>query len=141
MCQTAVCGKTSRISVLLVDSHADFRRIATRFLEQDQDIVVVGLLAIDGDLLQTVRQVNPKIVLLDLGISAPSRLETIRQLRRAIPQSRVIALTLFDAEGYREAVLAAGADDFIIKDALHHALLPAIHRVATTPSGLVPPPS
>jgi hypothetical protein len=46
-----------------------------------------------------------------------------------LPQAQIIVLGLLD-EGYRQASLAAGADQFLLKDDLMTTLLPAILDVA-----------
>jgi len=61
-----------------------------------------------------------------------SGLETIPLLRAMLPEASIIALTLLDAKVYRQATLAAGADDFVLKANLSTDLLPAIRRVAKT---------
>jgi len=61
-----------------------------------------------------------------------SGLETIPRLRAMLPEVSIIALTLLDAKVYRQAALAAGADDFVPKANLSTDLLPAIRRVAKT---------
>jgi len=47
-----------------------------------------------------------------------------------LPKVGIIALTVLDTNGYRQAALAAGADDFVAKASLDTDLLPAIRRVA-----------
>lgn len=42
----------------------------------------------------------------------------------------IIALTLLEADSYRQAALAAGADDFVEKSTLSTALVPAMRQVA-----------
>jgi DNA-binding NarL/FixJ family response regulator len=55
--------------------------------------------------------------------------ETISRLRKMLPGVGIIALPLLDSNAYRQAALAAGADDVVSKAELVNDLLPAIRRV------------
>ena len=118
------------ISVLLVDDNPAFLRIVTRFLQEHDDIVIVG--AADGgeEALALAQDLQPDIVLIDLAMPGLSGLETIPRLRAVLPEVGIIALTVLDINSYWQAALAAGASDFVPKARLNTELLPAIRRVA-----------
>lgn len=118
----------NEIGVILVDNHPDLARITKRFLQQDEGVTVVEMMA-EQNLVRTVEQTHSQIVLLDMEDSTRAALDMIATLRTCLPELGIIAVTLFDTLDYREATLAAGANDFIPKDALGKDLLAAIHRV------------
>jgi DNA-binding NarL/FixJ family response regulator len=68
------------------------------------------------------------VILLDLDTSDRTGLATLADLRTALPEARLVAMSLLGADGYRQAVLAAGADDLVVKSNLRTDLLPAIRR-------------
>lgn len=89
---------------------------------------VVGT-ALDADTaLQQALALEPSIVLLELQLPCGTGIATIEHLHAALPDVAVIVLSLLDADAYREAALAAGADDFVSKTQLSTQLLPAIRR-------------
>jgi DNA-binding NarL/FixJ family response regulator len=51
------------------------------------------------------------------------------RLRKVLPSVGIIALTLLEGNAYRQAAMAAGADDLVRKADLITDLLPAIRRV------------
>ena len=120
------------ISVLIADDNPTFLRIVTRFLEeQSRKTVSVVATAHGGEeALIQAEALRPQVVLIDLNMPGLSGLEAIPRLRRALPDAGIIAVTLLDTDGYRQAALAAGADDFVSKMTLNTELLPAIRRVA-----------
>jgi len=120
------------ISVLLVDDNPTFLRIAARFLQSQEGVVVVGTASGGKESLVKAKELQPQVILLDLAMPDLPGLEAIPRLRDMLPEAGIIALTLLDTKGYRQAALAAGADDFIPKVALNTDLLPAIRRVAQT---------
>jgi DNA-binding NarL/FixJ family response regulator len=123
------------ISVLLVDDNPGFLRIATRFLEQHDDVVVVGAAGGGEEALALAQDLEPDIVLVDLAMPGLSGLETIPRLRAMLPGVGIIALTMLDTNSYRQAALAAEANDFVPKASLDTDLVPAIRRVAEGEAG------
>jgi two-component system nitrate/nitrite response regulator NarL len=121
-----------KIRVLLVDDHEPFLRVATEFLQRHHELVVVGTAREGKEALALAQALRPQIILLDLNMPGLNGLETIPHLRVMLPQTGIIALTLLDPRTYRQAALAAGADDFVSKANLTTDLLPAIRRVAQT---------
>jgi DNA-binding NarL/FixJ family response regulator len=123
-------GEMNPVSVLLVDDSPIFLRIATQFLQQYGDVVVLGVADGGKECLLQAKRLQPQVVLLDLSMPDLPGLEVIPRLRAVQPQVGIIILTMLDTNGYRQAALAAGADDFISKANMADDLLPAIQRVA-----------
>lgn len=120
------------VRILLVDDSPIFLRTLTCLLQEhhQSEVVVVGTAGGGKEALAKVQDLRPEVILLDLAMSDLSGLEMIPRLRRILPEVRIIALTLLDANDYRDAALAAGANGFVSKATLHTDLLPAI-RYAT----------
>jgi two-component system nitrate/nitrite response regulator NarL len=121
--------KDSKISVLLVDDHEAFLRVATEFLQRHDELAIVGAARGGEEALTLAQDLRPQVILIDLNMPGLSGLETIARLRAMLPEVSIIALTLLDPKAYRQAALAAGADDFVPKANLSTDLLPAIQRV------------
>lgn len=119
----------SAVRVLLVDDNSTFRRLATRFLAEHDEIEVVGALRGGRDALAQIHELRPDVVLIDLAMPDLSGLQTIPHLRAARAEVGIIVLTLLATEAYRQAALDAGADAFVAKPNLTTELLPAIRRV------------
>ena len=130
-------ARMTPISVLLVDDNVTFLRIATRFLEVQDSLVVVGAVHIGEEAVAQIQDLRPDIVLVDVSVSNGHGLEVISRLRAVQPGVGIIALALVDTDGFWQAALQAGADDFIPKFAMSTNLLPAIRRViqANQPHG------
>lgn len=119
------------IHVLLVDDNPTFLRVLMRFLQEhcQDEVVVVGTAGGGEEALARAQELRPHVILLDLGLPDLPGLEALPRLRSMVPDVRIIALTLLEPHSYREAALAAGADDFVSKATLYTDLLPAIRRV------------
>lgn len=118
------------ISVLLVDDNPTFLHFATRFLKAHDEVVVLGTATRSEEAIARAQELQPQVVLLDLAMPDLScSLETIPRLRSILPETRIIAVTLFATDGYRQAAFKAGVDDFIPKHKMDTDLVPAIQRV------------
>ena len=118
------------ISVLLVDDNPAFLRIIARFLQEHDDVVVIGTTDRGEEALALAQDLQPDMVLMDLAMPGLSGLDTIPHLRAMLPEVGIIALTVLDTNSYLQAALEAGANDFVPKASLNTDLLPAIRRVA-----------
>lgn len=117
------------IRVLLVEGNPIFLHIAMLLLEKHyhNHVAVVGVAGGSEDALAKARNLQPHVILLDLGIPGLRSLDIIPRLRTILPRARIIALGLLDTNSLRQSAIAAGADDFIPKAMLNSHLLPAIH--------------
>jgi len=119
----------SKMHLLFIAGSPVFRPVVTRFLGKCDRLNVVDILPASEKVLEQAQNLQPQVIVLDLDTSEPSGLETVINLRALLPEVGIIALSLLDADGYRQAVLAAGANDFVLKNNLSTDLFPAIRRV------------
>ncbi|MFG6487032.1 response regulator transcription factor [Roseateles sp. BYS78W] len=104
-------------TILIVDDHADIRRLIRMTLEfEDYDIRE----AADGETaLRMAQEQRPDLVLLDVMMPGPvNGLEVCRRLRADVPAGqgpRVIMLSARGQASDREAGLQAGADIYLVK--------------------------
>jgi DNA-binding NarL/FixJ family response regulator len=117
---------SSKIRLLVVDDNEPFLRVATDFLQRHDELIVVGAICEGEEALAQAQDLGPQVIL--IGLDKPG-LETISRLRKVLPGVGIIALTLLEGNAYRQAVMAAGADELVRKAELTTDLLPAIRRV------------
>jgi two-component system NarL family response regulator len=118
-----------KIRVLLVDDNEPFRRAATDFLQRQHELIVVGVTCGGEEALTQAQDLGPQVILIGLDMPGMTGLEMITRLRNVLPGAGIIALSLLEGNAYRQAALAAGADDLVRKAELITKLLPAIRRV------------
>ena len=120
----------SRLHILFIAGNPAFRPIVTRFFGECDELSLVDIIPASEKVLAQAQNLQPQVILFDLDTSDPTGLETIVNLRTSLPEVGIIALSLLDADGYRQAVLATGANDLVLKGNLRTDLLPAIRRAA-----------
>lgn len=117
------------IRTLLVDDSPIFLNITIDFLQQHGDVAIVGAATGGKEGLALAQALQPQVILLDLCMLNLPGLEAIPHLRQMLPEAGIIVLTLHNIDAYRQAALAAGADDFVAKATMSADLLPAIRRI------------
>lgn len=121
------------VSIFLIDDNSTFLCIVKRFLQGQEAVEVIGATPGGEEALGQIRALQPDVVLIDPFAIDASGLEGVALLREAVPKAGIIVTTLLNADGsgdgYRQAVLSAGADAFVPKDTLAIDLLPVIRRV------------
>jgi DNA-binding NarL/FixJ family response regulator len=111
---------------LIVDDDARFRRFVKGILSNEPDIVVVGEAADGQEAIIKAKELKPDLILMDVRMPNVNGLKATRQLKEKMPELKIIIVTLYDFEGYREAATAAGAVDYILKKTIHKKLISAI---------------
>ncbi|MFC4784487.1 response regulator [Nocardioides sp. MAHUQ-72] len=119
------------IRVVIADDHPAFRFGLRAVLEQAHGIEVVGEAADGAALVSIVHQLEPDVVLSDLGMSDADGVTAIRTLTRTRPGLPVIAVTMHSEEALVRAALAAGARGYLLKGADALAIVRAVETAAT----------
>jgi DNA-binding NarL/FixJ family response regulator len=113
----------SRLSVLIVDDFDPWRRFVADLLEQADDEFAYTF-ATDG--LEAVRkavELRPDVIVMDIALPWLNGIEAARQIRRLIPESRILFMSaLADPELVR-AALRAGGRGYVLKSDAHGSLL------------------
>jgi DNA-binding NarL/FixJ family response regulator len=120
---------TARIRVLIADDHAIVREGVHQLLSQQTDIEVVGEAADGAQALALARQLQPDLVLMDIGMPGMNGLEATRALKAEQPETNVLVLTMQEGEEYFFRLLEAGAAGYVLKGAGSAELLSAIRAV------------
>lgn len=119
-----------RIRVLIVDDHAVLRQGLTMLLASQEDMTVVGELAGDEGLEETVAAVDPDVVVMDISMPGNSGQVATRRLKRARPGVAIVVLTRHDNATYLRELLGDGASGYVLKQSATTQLLSAIRAGA-----------
>jgi two-component system, NarL family, response regulator NreC len=118
------------VKVLIVDDHRIVRAGIRLFLEDQEDIAVVGEAGNGEEAAALAATLHPDVVILDITMPQVSGLEAIRVIKAAAPDIHVLMLTMHDNERFFAEALAGGAEGYILKGADPEELLDAIRAVA-----------
>jgi two-component system, NarL family, response regulator NreC len=119
----------TRIRLLLADDHAILRAGLRMLLEAQPDMMVVAEAADGEEAVRRAHATHPDVAVIDLTMPGLSGVETLQRLRRELPATRLLVLTMHDDPGYARVAQAAGASGHVIKDSESGELLAAIRAV------------
>lgn len=117
------------IRVLVADDHVVMREGICLLLEAEPDIKVVGQANDGQEALEKAHKLIPDVVLMDITMPGMSGLEATRQLRAALPETQILALTMHEGDEFFFRMLQAGASGYVLKGASPDELLSAIRAV------------
>ncbi|MGH2364110.1 MAG: response regulator [Chloroflexota bacterium] len=125
----ATAAAPTKIRVLVADDHAILRDGIRLLLRSQPDIEVVGEAADGKDALQKAQELHPGVVLMDIGMPVVNGLEATFQIKRALPDTKVLILTQHDNDEYVHRILQAGASGYVLKRSAGAELVSAILAV------------
>jgi PAS domain S-box-containing protein len=115
-----------RLRVLLADDHEIVREGLASLLAEERDIEVVGAAANGREVIDLADQLHPDVVVMDVAMPLIGGDEATRQIKMHLPQTRIIALSMYEEADLVERMYRAGAARYILKTAPSHELLAAI---------------
>lgn len=115
--------------ILIVDDHRAIREGIRYELGKHPGWEVCGE-AIDGmDAIEKAKSLRPDVVVLDIRMPHLGGLEAAPLIKKELPQSVIVILSLDDSAENLGKAMQAGASVFVSKYNAHHLLVPAIERV------------
>ena len=118
-----------KIRILLADDHAVLRAGIRALLDTQPDIEVIGEAGNGQQAVARVRELQPDIVLMDIGMPDLDGMAATRQIKEAYPQTRVLILTQHENKEYVLPAFKIGASGYVLKRAEGDELLTAIRAV------------
>jgi len=131
-------GADQAIRVLLADDHDILRDGLRALLGLAGDVRVVGEARTGREAVEAVERLRPDVVLMDISMPELNGVEACRRIRQQFPETRVLFLTMHEAEEYFFQAIRAGAAGYMIKRTAAGDLLAAIRAVARGESFLSP---
>jgi two-component system response regulator DesR len=118
------------IRVLLAEDQAMVRGALASLLGLEDDIEVVAQVERGDEVVEAALRCTPDVALLDIEMPGCDGITAGAELRRVLPETRVLILTTFGRPGYLRRALEQGASGFLMKDAPARELAAAIRAVA-----------
>ena len=128
----------TRIRLLLVEDNRLLREGLTAMLNEEPDIEVVAAFGNGKDaVLNAIQELEPQIMLLDLGLKGQNSLRLVESVRRDYPEVKMIVMDLIPVPSDMIEFVQAGVSGFILKDATFADFTGTIRSVAAG-AGVLP---
>ena len=116
--------------VIIVDDDPVMREGLIQILRGDSSIEVAGEAANGNEALSLAIRVRPDIVIMDLSMPKLDGVATTRQILEFVPQSDVLAVSVYTDMDRAGDVIDAGAMGYLVKAGAPRHLIPAVHAIA-----------
>lgn len=118
-----------KIRVVLVDDHQMLRDGLKLLIDGEADMITVGEAQTGEESIAVVIELQPDVVVMDLGMPGRGGLEAIRELRGRSSSQKIVILTMHGEQEMITESFKAGCDGFVPKSTAHTHLLEAIRSV------------
>jgi DNA-binding NarL/FixJ family response regulator len=127
-----------KLRILIADDHELIRRGVRALLQSRRGWRVVGE-APDGRVaVNKTRELMPDLAIIDISMPQQDGLEVTRQIREAVPGTKVLVLTMHESDQMVRRVLEAGARGYVLKSDLAESLFRAVKAVSEGKRFLTP---
>src|SRR5271169_5634129 len=130
---TGASGMSARqpFRVLVVDDFEPWRRFVSSIILMKSELLVVGEASDGMEAVQKAAELKPDLILLDIGLPTLNGIEAARQIRKLVPESKIIFLTQESSADVVQEALSLGALGYVVKAEFVSDFLAAVEAVFT----------
>ncbi len=117
------------IKVLIADDHRVVLAGLRLLLETKGDIKVIGEAVNGREAVQKARELKVDIAIMDIAMPELNGIEAARQIRKLLPATRVIILSMYSTTEHIRQAIKAGAHSYLLKESTGTELIDAVRAV------------
>jgi two-component system, NarL family, response regulator LiaR len=131
--------KQAATRVVLADDHDVVRQGLKRLLDRVPEIEVVGEASNGVEALNSVKDLQPDVLLLDIEMPVMDGIEVARKLHEENATVRILVLSAYDDREYIRSLLEIGVSGYLVKGEAIGKIVEAVRGVAQDQKGWVSP--
>jgi DNA-binding NarL/FixJ family response regulator len=117
------------VRVLVAEDFAPFRRIICSMLGKSPGLQVISEVSDGLEAVQKAEELQPNLVLLDVGLPMLNGLEAARRIRKLSPESKILFVSQESSVDVVQEALRIGALGYVVKTHVGSELLAAVEVV------------
>jgi len=117
------------IRVAVAEDQRIVRELLAARLAGEADVSLVGAVGTGAAAIDLVAEQHPDVLVLDISLPDLDGMQVTRRVKSAVPQTRVLVLSVHDSRFFVQQMLRAGADGYMVKSAALPELVQAIRVV------------
>lgn len=119
------------IDVTVIEDNVLFRKTLSDFINQSSGMRCLHSYTSCEDALKDIsdKELEPDIILLDIGLPGINGVEGISRLKKITPLSKIIMLTIQDDDESVFEAICNGASGYLLKDSVSEKILDSIREV------------
>jgi DNA-binding NarL/FixJ family response regulator len=115
--------------VLIVDDYEPWHAFVATTFHKETELQVVGKVSDGLQAVQMAQELQPDLILLDIGLPKLNGIEAARRIREVSPASKIVFVSENRSADVAEEALSTGAGGYVVKSDAASELLPAIKAV------------
>jgi DNA-binding NarL/FixJ family response regulator len=115
--------------IMVVDDFKDWRLKVCSILEQSQELLVVGEASDGAEAVQKAQELQPDLIVLDIGLPRLNGIEAAPRMSELSPESKILFLSQDNDADAVQAALRAGGRGYVHKFSAGTELLSAVTAV------------
>jgi DNA-binding NarL/FixJ family response regulator len=119
----------SSVRVLVVDDYEPFRRFVCWTLETKPELQIVGRASDGLEAVQKAEELQPDLIVLDIGLPILNGIEAARRIRKTFRQCKILFLSQQSSGDVVQEALSVEACGYVLKARAGSDLLPAVEAV------------
>jgi DNA-binding NarL/FixJ family response regulator len=119
-----------KTKIMIVEDHDLFRAGLKRVIDEIKDLELIGEAENGAVFLQSLKELNPDIVLMDIKMPVMDGMEAVEKALQLKPSLKIIILTIFGEEEYLYTLIQKGISGFMLKSTTINELERAIQLVS-----------
>jgi DNA-binding NarL/FixJ family response regulator len=116
-------------TIMIIDDHSLFREGLKAIIGRNHRFEVVGEAGNGRDGLQKAKELKPDLALVDMSLPDQSGIQLAREIKNALPKTRIMIITMHSKIDYIVKAFQAGATGYVIKESTSERLLQGIDTV------------
>ena len=116
-------------TIVIAEDYTILREGLRSLISSNPDFEVVAEAGDGQEAINFVEKLKPDLILMDLSMPRMNGMDAIREIRRRVPETKIVVLTIHKTEEYILEALKAGADGYVLKDVTHDELIMAAKNV------------
>ncbi|OPX37830.1 MAG: hypothetical protein B1H12_03985 [Desulfobacteraceae bacterium 4484_190.2] len=129
------------ITIILADDHTIVRQGLAMLLEGEPGFNVVGEAGNGREVVSKVERLKPDVVIMDISMPMLNGIEATRQIKKAMPQTKVIILSMHCHDRYIRELFSLGVSGYLLKDSTGSDIIKAIQAAMNGDTYMSPPVS
>jgi DNA-binding NarL/FixJ family response regulator len=117
------------VRVLLVDDYEPFRRVIVSRLQEQPELLVIAEASDGFEAVQKAKELQPDLILLDIGLPKLNGIEAARQIREVSPNSKILFVSECRSADIAEEALNTGGTGYVVKSDVTRDLSVAVDAV------------
>jgi DNA-binding NarL/FixJ family response regulator len=123
------CLSATPIRILVVDDYEPFRRFLASTLQDNLEVQVIHLASDGLEAVQKAEDLQPNLILMDIGLPKLNGIEAARRIRKVCPESKILFVSQGSSADFVEEALSLGAMGYVVKADARRELLAGVMAV------------